>query len=58
MSGALKFVSLGAFSNEEEKETLDRWAVVASTYMHEEKWEQLFLEVGYTGDYWWFKPQI
>ncbi len=53
-----KFVSLGAFSNEEEREVLDRWAVVATTYMHEDQWEELFGKVGYTGDYWWFKPQL
>ena len=53
-----KFVSLGAYSTEEEKQALDRWAVVATTYMHEEEWEELFRSVGYSGDYWWFKPAL
>jgi len=53
-----KFVSLGAYSSEEEKEALDRWAVVATTYMHEDEWEELFRNVGYSGDYWWFKPAL
>ena len=50
------FVSVGAYSNEEEKKKLDKWAVVATVYLHCEDWEKLFEEVGYTGDYWWFKP--
>ncbi len=50
------FVSVGAYSDEEEKKKLDKWAVVATVYLHCEDWEKLFEEVGYTGDYWWFKP--
>ena len=51
-----KFISLGAYSNEEEKEKLDTWAVVATTYLHCREWEKLFQEAGYKGDYWWFTP--
>ena len=51
-----KFVSVGAYSNEEEKKRLDKWAVVATTYLHCHEWEKLFKEAEYQGDYWWFKP--
>ncbi len=51
------FVSLGAYENENEKNTLDNWAVVATTYMHVDKWKKFFNKVSYTGDYYWFKPK-
>ncbi|HAM37841.1 MAG TPA: ubiquinone/menaquinone biosynthesis protein [Elusimicrobia bacterium] len=51
-----KYISIGAYSNGEEKNKLDKWAVVATTYLHCDEWEKMFREVGYTGDYWWFKP--
>ena len=50
------FVSLGAYAGEEEKRSLDEWAVVATTYLHEQRWLETFVRAGYTGDYWWFKP--
>ena len=50
------FVSLGAYKNDIERETLDNWAVVATTYASEEDWIKIFDKAGYTGDYWWFKP--
>ena len=51
-----KYVKVGAYRNAEEKARLDKWAVVATTYLHCEKWESTFAEVGYTGDYGWFRP--
>lgn len=51
-----KYVSLGAYRNDEEKRRLDRWAVVATTYLHVDVWLELFNEAGYTGDYFWFNP--
>lgn len=51
-----KFVRLGAYQTEEEKDRLDRWAVVATTYLHPDDWQALFDEAGYVGDYSWFNP--
>tara|TARA_B100001093_G_scaffold519629_1_gene609550 strand:+ start:1246 stop:1899 length:654 start_codon:yes stop_codon:yes gene_type:complete len=51
------FVSLGAYENDEEKDTLDNWAVVATTYMHVAQWKKFFESVSYKGDYFWFKPK-
>lgn len=51
-----KYISVGAYSNTEEKKRLDQWAVVATTYLHVDEWINLFQEANYTGDYFWFKP--
>lgn len=51
-----KFIKVGAYRNEDEKESLDKWNVVAKTFMYCHEWVELFQEVGYTGDYTWFTP--
>ena len=51
-----KWIKLGAWHNDEEKERMLRWNVVANTFMHVDEWVKLFKEVGYTGDYTWFNP--
>lgn len=51
-----KFVKLGAYDSQEEKDRLDNWAVVSKTYLDPASWLELFAEAGYTGDYFWFKP--
>lgn len=48
------FISVNAWRNEREKELLSKWNITALTYMHTDDWKKLFIEVGYTGDYWWF----
>jgi len=56
VSSKHKFIKVGAYRTEEEKESLDNWNVVAKTFMYCEEWEALFKEVGYSGDYSWFLP--
>jgi SAM-dependent methyltransferase len=51
-----KWIKLGAYNTPEEKAQLDKWNVVAKTFMYCDEWEALFKEVGYTGDYYWFLP--
>lgn len=51
-----KFLKVGAYRNEEEKVRLERWNVVAKTFLYTHQWQALFAEVGYTGDYTWFNP--
>ena len=58
VSRGKSYVKLGAYRNDEEKEILDRWAVVATTYLHVNDWLELFDKAGYTGDYTWFHPAI
>ncbi len=48
------FVTMDAWRNEEERERMMMWNLTALTYMHVEDWKELFAEVGYTGDYYWF----
>ena len=48
------FVVVDAWRNEEEKERMLMWNLTALTYMHADDWSDLFADVGYTGDYYWF----
>lgn len=48
------FISVNAWRNEQERELLLKWNVTALTSMHTDDWKELFNEVGYSGDYWWF----
>lgn len=48
------FVQLDAYRTVEEKERLERWVLTCKTYMHVDEWKEVFEEVGYTGDYYWF----
>ncbi len=48
------FVTMDAWRTNDEKERLLKWNLTALTYMHVEEWKELFEEVGYTGDYYWF----
>ena len=48
------FVQLDAYRTEEQKQRLEEWVLTCKTYMHVEEWKELFKEIGYTGDYYWF----
>mgnify|MGYP006107343095 CR=1 FL=1 len=50
------FITLDAYSNDEEKSAINDWNLTALTVMHVEEWKLFFEESGYTGDYYWFKP--
>jgi len=50
------FITLDAYSNNEEKERMEAWNLTAKTVMHVDEWKKFFLDVGYTGDYYWFTP--
>ena len=50
------FVTVDAYRNDEEKETMYDWNLTAKTILHVEEWKDLFKEAGYTGDYYWFIP--
>ena len=51
-----KFITVDAYSNEKEKELMYAWNLTAKTILHTEEWKKLFIESGYTGDFYWFKP--
>ena len=50
------FVTVDAYRNEEEKESMLAWNLTAKTIMHVDEWRLFFEEVGYRGDYFWFVP--
>lgn len=50
------FITVDAYRNEEERECMYDWNLTAKTILHVDDWKQLFEEVGYTGDYYWFIP--
>ena len=56
VSSKYKYIKVGAYHNKLEKSRLDKWAVVATTYLHCNDWLELFSKAGYTGDYAWFIP--
>ena len=50
------FITVDAYRNDEEKMRMEAWNLTALTMMSVDEWKQFFLEVGYTGDYYWFIP--
>ena len=48
------YVVVDAYRTEEQRQRLLDWILTAKTFMHVEEWKQVFKEVGYTGDYYWF----
>ena len=54
--GQNKFITVDAWTTEEEKNAMMAWNLTAKTMMHVDDWKQFFNTVGYTGDYYWFMP--
>ncbi len=50
------YITLDAFSNDEEKKQMTDWNLTAETVMHVDDWKAFFKENKYNGDYFWFKP--
>jgi len=50
------FLTVDAWRTDEQKERMYAWNLTALTMMHVDDWKQLFDEVGYTGDFYWFIP--
>jgi SAM-dependent methyltransferase len=49
------FVKVNGYKNLKEREALEGWNLVAKTILRESEWEELFAEIGYEGDYDFFK---
>jgi SAM-dependent methyltransferase len=56
VSRGKSFVTVDAFSSEEERTRMMAWNLTAKTILSVEEWVELFHEVGYEGDYFWFIP--
>ena len=50
------FITVDAYRNEEEKARMEAWNLTALTMMAVDEWKEFFLEIGYTGDFYWFIP--
>jgi SAM-dependent methyltransferase len=50
------YITVDAYSSEEEKRRMYAWNLTAKTIMSVNEWKLFFDEVGYTGDYFWFIP--
>ena len=47
------FVQVDSYFNADQKAIFDGWALTAMYHDYPEGWQQLFLEAGYTGDWFW-----
>lgn len=50
------FITVDAFSNEDEKKRMYAWNLTAKTIMSIEDWKRFFSDTKYNGDYFWFTP--
>jgi SAM-dependent methyltransferase len=50
------FITLDAYRNNEDKDRMESWNLTAKTVKHVDSWKELFNDVGFTGDYYWFIP--
>lgn len=50
------FITVDAYSTDEEKEAMMAWNLTAKTIKSADEWISYFDQVGYTGDYYWFMP--
>jgi ubiquinone/menaquinone biosynthesis C-methylase UbiE len=50
------FIKVNGYRNQYECDQLNNWNLVAKTILHVDEWKEIFSEVGYTGDYYWFLP--
>lgn len=57
VSRGKSFITVDAYRNEEEKQAMYAWNLTAKTILSVSEWKAFFVEVGYTGDYYWFIPQ-
>jgi len=51
-----RFITVDAYSNDDERIAMEGWNLTALTVMHVDEWKDFFKEKGYTGDYYWFIP--
>lgn len=57
VSRKFSFLTVDAWRNDDERSRMLKWNLTALTYMQVDEWKDLFNEVGYQGDYYWFIAQ-
>ena len=50
------FLVLDSYRNPEEEDRMRKWNITGKTILSVNEWIELFKEVGYSGDYYWFIP--
>ena len=50
------FITVDAYTNDDEKQRMLAWNLTAKTILHVDEWKELFNEAVYSGDYFWFMP--
>jgi len=50
------FITVDAYQTLEEKERMIAWNLTSKTILSVDDWKQLFHDIGYTGDFYWFIP--
>ncbi len=50
------FITLDAYSNNQEKKNMEDWNLTAETMMSKDEWKNFFIECNFHGDYYWFIP--
>ncbi|HYB71560.1 MAG TPA: methyltransferase, partial [Candidatus Bathyarchaeia archaeon] len=48
-----RYVQVDSWLTESQREKFERWQLTARTYSDPDGWRRLFVEAGYTGDYYW-----
>jgi len=56
VSNERSFITVDAYRDNKEKESMYAWNLTGRTIMHVDEWKEFFECVGYTGDYYWFTP--
>ena len=50
------YIKVNAHESESERIAFSNWNLVAKTSLYTHEWENIFNELGYNGEYSWFKP--
>ncbi|MDP3800031.1 MAG: class I SAM-dependent methyltransferase [bacterium] len=50
------FLVVDSYRNAKEENRMRKWNITGRTILSVDEWIELFKEVGYTGDYYWFIP--
>ena len=53
LSGGRAFVQVDSYYNEEQRRIFQDWVLTANFTDYPDKWVEVFMEAGYTGDYYW-----
>lgn len=56
VSKKFSFITVDAYTNEQEKQRMFDWNLTAKTIMSDTQWVKFFEDAKYNGDYYWFIP--